>query len=269
MIIDVEEMCRTMERYLVLQAKDKNVYFDILDIPENLDLDEDYLIHLTSMLGAKHSHAGTTTFKDKPPGEQLMWIKELKEDPTVTGILLPKGCSNYVIDHVSWNKDLGGVSKSNLGNYLHGYAYVPIYQIQSCCMCLPESLKMQDILIIGSKKNAIKNILQEVLTDLGASVTFVHEDTALATKARRMTDSDVIIILDKIDDSIIDFRSIAKSCGWCVNTILDLTGECLDVSKFRDTSIKVLNDFKKLNTVHLLKNVYLCKEYQDRGEAHG
>lgn len=269
MIIDVEEMCRTMEEYLVARSKDKNVYFDILDIPESLGLDEDYLWHLSNVLGFRHSHAGTTTFKDKSQEEQLMWIKELDEDPSVTGILLPKDCSNYVTDHISWNKDLGGITRSNLGNYLHGYAYVPIYQIQSCCTCLPESLKMQDILIIGSKKNSIKNILQEVLTDLGASVTFVHEDTALATRARRMTDSDVIIILDKIDDSIIDFKSIAKSCGWCVNTILDFTGECLDISRFQETSIRVLNDFKKLNTVHLLQNVYLCKDYQDRGEARG
>lgn len=233
------------------------VYESGKDPNEEFDVDIESFRNLCKEYGIDLQVAQMYTSKDKI----INYIRGLSVDSSVQGIVIGKSWANDpdigddILVELKWMKDVGGISGTSQALLNRSYrTHVP-YQVCSCMDLLDESMKMMDTLIVGRLDSLLYNPLRLLIERNLGTVTFVHEGTSLATIFRRMHDSDAIIILDDILEDQLSYQDVSNRGGWCLETLLSLVKDKIDVDSFELTNIMVSNDVWKLNELNLLSNL--------------
>lgn len=233
------------------------VYESSKDPNEEFDVDIESFRGLCKEYGVDLQVAQMYTSKDKI----INYIRGLSVDSSVQGIVIGKSWANDpdigddILVELKWMKDVGGISGTSQALLNRSYrTHVP-YQVCSCMDLLDESMKMMDTLIVGRLDSLLYNPLRLLIERNLGTVTFVHEGTSLATIFRRMHDSDAIIILDDIFEDQLSYQDVSNRGGWCLETLLSLVKDKIDVDSFELTNIMVSNDVWKLNELNLLSNL--------------
>lgn len=233
------------------------VYESGKDPNEEFDMDIERFKILCKAYGVDLQVAQMYTSKDKI----VNYIKGLSVDSSVNGIVIGKSWANNpdlgddILVELKWMKDVGGISGTSRALLNRNYrTHVP-YQICSCMDLLEAPMKMMDALIIGKLNSLLYSPLRLLIERNLGTVTFVHEETSLATVFRRMHDSDAIIILDDILEDQLSYQDVSNRGGWCLETLLSLVKDKIDVDSFELTNIMVSNDVWKLNELNLLSNL--------------
>lgn len=233
------------------------VYESGKDPNEEFDVDIESFRNLCKEYGVDLQVAQMYTSKDKI----INYIRGLSVDSSVQGIVIGKSWANDpdigddILVELKWMKDVGGISGTSQALLNRSYrTHVP-YQVCSCMDLLDESMKMMDTLIVGRLDSLLYNPLRLLIERNLGTVTFVHEGTSLATIFRRMHDSDAIIILDDILEDQLSYQDVSNRGGWCLETLLSLVKDKIDVDSFELTNIMVSNDVWKLNELNLLSNL--------------
>lgn len=244
------------------------VYESDKDPNEEFDMDVERFKRLCKGYGVDLQVAQMHTSKDKI----INYIKGLSVDSSVNGVVIGKSWANNpdlgddLLVELKWMKDVGGISGTSQALLNRSYrTHVP-YQICSCMDLLDESMKMMDVLIVGKLNSLLYNPLRLLIERNFGTVTFVHEETSMATIFRRMHDSDAIIILDDIFEDKLSYQHVSNRGGWCLETLLSLVKKKIDVDSFELTNIMVSNDVWKLNELNLFSNLADAVEIMKIGE---